>query len=76
MNDTFTVTNVTQMISIFSRLVSIQKTIKKTNFFDLITNYFNVLLKFLLILDSKRNIFKEVRVAHFASPSPKYFVPF
>jgi len=46
------------------------------NLFALITNYFNILLPFSPILFFMRPRSKEVRVAHFAIPSPKYFAPF
>jgi len=46
------------------------------NLFALKTNYFNILIPFSPILFSLRSRFKEVRVAHFAIPSPKYFAPF
>jgi len=48
----------------------------KINLFALITNYLNILLPFSPILLLMRSSFKEVRVTHFAIPSPKYFAPF
>jgi len=46
------------------------------NFFALKTNYFNILIPFSSILFFPRSRFKQVRVADFAIPSPKYFAPF
>jgi len=48
----------------------------KINLFAFITNYSNILLPFLPIVLWLRSSFKEVRVTHFAIPSPKYFAPF
>jgi len=47
----------------------------KINLFALITNYFIILLPFSPILSILSFRFKEVRVTHFAIPSPKYFAP-
>jgi len=48
----------------------------KINLFALIINFFTNLLPFLPIVLLLRSRFKEVRVTHFAIPSPKYFAPF
>ena len=45
------------------------------NLFALKINYFNRLLPFAPILLSLRSRFKEVRVTHFAIPSPNHFAP-
>ena len=46
------------------------------NLFAFITNCFTILLPLLLILFSLRKRVKEVKLAHFAIPSPKHYAPF
>jgi len=46
------------------------------NLLALIMIFFNILIPFWPILLFLRSRFKEVRVTHFKTPSPKYKIPF